>query len=62
MIEYKKYCQKWVDQQGSLYGRKVSCGRQATHVDAHGRNLCERHYNKWKKKVDQRMATINKQS
>ena len=34
--------------------KKRVCGRNATHKQDDGLPLCERHYNKWKKKLDKK--------
>ena len=31
-----------------------TCYREAKFVDIHGNNLCEYHYNKWKKKLSKK--------
>ncbi len=36
--------------------KEYTCGRTATHADPAGLALCERHYNRWKRKMDRKAS------
>lgn len=40
-------------QMSNAYGKagKRKCGKNAYHLDAHGRNLCSKHFKKWETKI-----------
>lgn len=46
-------CEKWVEITMRDVGRlgKRRCGKEAKTIDAHGRNLCQKHFSQWEKKL-----------
>ncbi len=58
-------CQRTIKRVGTEMGYSASgysrgkCGRRATHTQDDGLPLCERHYNRWRKKVDKSNTKLN---
>ncbi|KKK63416.1 hypothetical protein LCGC14_2994520 [marine sediment metagenome] len=52
-----KTCQRIMISKDWPVHRKWKCGRDATHKQDDGLPLCERHYNKWKKKLEKTQSS-----
>lgn len=50
------YCQKVIELSLSYGAYKEQCGKPAVIKDCHGRHLCQKHFNKWVKKSNQKKS------